>query len=164
MPKIIDHDTHSQDLARRAAAYFSQHGYGGTSMRKIAQHLGLSKSALYHYFPTKEALFLACTRQVIPGEDALPQNATGSETDRLQALKEMMGQDFAAEMALIFDYLRGKSQAEIAQDEAMQLALSAYRGAVAAIVGETRSEQVLAQIMGELMLAYLSGGKAIDRT
>jgi hypothetical protein len=76
----------------------------------------------------------------------------------------MMGQDFAAEMALIFDYLRGKSQAEIAQDEAMQLALSAYRGAVAAIVGETRSEQVLAQIMGELMLAYLSGGKAIDRT
>ena len=34
-------------------------------MRGVAQHLGVSKSALYHYFPTKEALFLACTQQVM---------------------------------------------------------------------------------------------------
>ena len=65
MPKIVDHQAHSQHLAQRAAGYFSDHGYAGTSMRAVAQHLGLSKSALYHYFPSKEDLFLACTKQVM---------------------------------------------------------------------------------------------------
>ena len=157
MPKIVDHTAHSQDLALRAAKYFSDHGYAGTSMRKIAAYLGLSKSALYHYFPTKEHLFLACTRQVMGGFDRNFIDATASDEENLAQLKEVLRKDFASEMALVFEYLRGKSSTEIANDEAMQVAMDAYRKMVASIVGQDEAEESLARLFGSLMLDYMSG-------
>ena len=157
MPKIVDHKAHSQDLALQAAKYFSDHGYAGTSMRKVAAYLGLSKSALYHYFPTKEHLFLACTRQVMGGLDRTFIDATASDEENLAQLKEVLRKDFASEMALVFEYLRGKSSTEIANDEAMQVAMDAYRKMVASIVGEDEAEERLARLFGSLMLDYMSG-------
>jgi len=157
MPKIVDHDAYKLDLAQRAVSYFSEHGYGGTSMRKIADHLGLSKSALYHYFPTKEDLFLACTKQVMAAFDGDLIDPEASEAENLSRLTAVLRKDFDTEMALIFDYLRGKSADEIAADEAMQIAMQAYRNVVTAIVGPERAEETLARLMGELLLGYLSG-------
>ena len=157
MPKIVDHKAHSQDLAQRAAKYFSDHGYAGTSMRKVAAYLGLSKSALYHYFPTKEHLFLACTRLVMGGLDRTFIDATASDEENLAQLKEVLRKDFASEMTLVFEYLWGKSGTEIANDEAMQVAMDAYRKMVASIVGEDEAEEHLARLFGSLMLDYMSG-------
>lgn len=157
MPKIVDHEAHSQDLARRAAKYFSRHGYAGTSMRKVADDLGVSKSALYHYFPTKEDLFLACTRQVMSGIDADLVDPALSEQENLARLTDILREDFATEMALTFDYLRGKNPAEIAADEAMQVAMNTYRDLITSIVGEKRAEGTLASLFGGLLLEYMSG-------
>lgn len=157
MPKIIDHEAHSEDLAQRAAKYFSDHGYAGTSMRKVADYLGVSKSALYHYFPTKEDLFLACTKQVMAGFDGDVVDPELSEAENLARLTDVLRKDFATEMALTFDYLRGKSPTEIAADEAMQVAMDAYRTVAARIVGEKRAEDALARLFGVLMLDYMSG-------
>ncbi|TKZ19398.1 TetR/AcrR family transcriptional regulator [Shimia litoralis] len=157
MPKIVDHQAHSQDLAQRAAKYFSDHGYAGTSMRKVASYLGVSKSALYHYFPTKEDLFLACTRQILTGFDANFVDPNLSEQENLERLADALRQNFASEMALVFDYLRGKNRAEIAGDEAMQVAIAAFRNIVANIVGDDNAEEALAQMFGKLMLEYISG-------
>jgi AcrR family transcriptional regulator len=38
---------------------FTEHGYDGTSLREIAEKLGITKAALYYYFPSKEDIFLA---------------------------------------------------------------------------------------------------------
>ena len=65
MPKIVDHDAYREELVAQAVKYFSDHGYAGASMRKIADHLGVSKSAIYHYFPSKADLFLACTKHMM---------------------------------------------------------------------------------------------------
>ena len=157
MPKKVDHETHSRDLALQAANYFSDHGYGGTSMRKVAEYLGLSKSALYHYFPTKEALFLASTKQVMAAFEVDLVNPEFSEEENLQQLTDILRKEFATEMALVFDYLRGKSRVEIAEDEAMQVAIAAYRKVVRNIVGEKRTEETLARLFGILMLEYMSG-------
>jgi len=157
MPKIVDHEAHSQDLAQRATKYFSDHGYAGTSMRKVADYLGVSKSALYHYFPTKEDLFLACTKQVMAGVDADLVDPKLSEEENLARLMDVLRQDFAIEVALMFDYLRGKSPTEIAADKTMQVAMEAYRTVAAHIVGEKRAEDALARLFGVLMLDYMSG-------
>lgn len=46
-----------------AAQLFVERGYGGTSIRDIAQRTGLLPGSVYHYFPAKEDLFLAVHRE-----------------------------------------------------------------------------------------------------
>ncbi|WP_277605449.1 TetR/AcrR family transcriptional regulator [Glycomyces sp. L485] len=41
-------------IQRTAIALFSEHGYERTSLREIAEHLGVTKAALYYHFKTKE--------------------------------------------------------------------------------------------------------------
>jgi AcrR family transcriptional regulator len=44
-------------VLRTALQLFMRHGYVGTSMRAIAEELGISAAALYWYFPSKEEIF-----------------------------------------------------------------------------------------------------------
>lgn len=46
-----------------AAQAFAHHGFHGTGMRTIAHAAGVSIGALYHYFTSKEEMFLAVLRQ-----------------------------------------------------------------------------------------------------
>lgn len=46
-------------LTALAADHFLARGYAGTSMNDIAVAAGIRKAALYHHFPSKEALFVA---------------------------------------------------------------------------------------------------------
>ena len=48
------------EVLREAAASFNSKGYHGTSLNEIAASLGVTKAALYHYFPNKNALLAAC--------------------------------------------------------------------------------------------------------
>ena len=57
MPKIVDHDQYRKELLIKSFDLFAQKGYGSTTMRQLAQGLGVSTGTLYHYFNSKEALF-----------------------------------------------------------------------------------------------------------
>ncbi len=46
-----------------AAELFVRHGYGGTSIRDIAQRTGLLPGSVYHHFPAKQDLFIAVHRE-----------------------------------------------------------------------------------------------------
>jgi AcrR family transcriptional regulator len=45
-----------KEIFDTAAALFARRGYSRTSMRDLAEALGLQKSSLYHYFESKEEL------------------------------------------------------------------------------------------------------------
>lgn len=47
-------------LLRAAVTAFNRRGFSQTSLEDIAQNLGVTKAALYYYFPTKSALVAAC--------------------------------------------------------------------------------------------------------
>ena len=47
-------------VLREAAASFNYKGYHATSLTEIAESLGVTKAALYHYFPTRTACCAAC--------------------------------------------------------------------------------------------------------
>jgi TetR/AcrR family transcriptional regulator len=47
-------------LLRAAVSAFNRRGFAQTSLDDIAQNLGVTKAALYYYFPTKSALVAAC--------------------------------------------------------------------------------------------------------
>ena len=53
-----DYDKIHDEIIRKAAAIFANRGYAATSIGDIAQACGCSKSRLYHYFDSKEAILL----------------------------------------------------------------------------------------------------------
>lgn len=57
MPKIVDHDQYRKELLGKCFTLFAEKGYASITMRQIAQELEVSTGTLYHYFPSKEALF-----------------------------------------------------------------------------------------------------------
>jgi len=52
-------------LLDTALDLFAEHGFAGTSMRTLARAAGLRESAIYHHFPSKEALFLGVFESVL---------------------------------------------------------------------------------------------------
>jgi AcrR family transcriptional regulator len=55
----MDVDERRAQLLERGAELFTSRPYEELSMSKIASELGISKSLLYHYFPSKQAFFEA---------------------------------------------------------------------------------------------------------
>lgn len=50
-------------ILESALAEFSEQGYGASSVNTISNGEGLSKGIIYHYFPTKDDLYLACVEE-----------------------------------------------------------------------------------------------------
>jgi AcrR family transcriptional regulator len=73
----------------RSVALFNERGFDGTSMEDLAQHLGITKSAIYHHVPSKDALLgLALDRALSGLEDAARDVRTmdGRAVTRLESL------------------------------------------------------------------------------
>jgi AcrR family transcriptional regulator len=54
-------------VLRRAIELFNRQGYEATSIGDLARELGLSKSAIYHHVPSKEALLAAALDEALDG-------------------------------------------------------------------------------------------------
>lgn len=62
------------DTARR---HLVEHGAAGLSLRAVARELGMASSAVYRYFPSRDALL---TRLIIDAYDALGEAVESAET------------------------------------------------------------------------------------
>lgn len=58
-PARAEEPTRREELIRTAVDLFSRYGYTGTSIRDIANTVGVSVSNIYHHFENKESLWLA---------------------------------------------------------------------------------------------------------
>src|SRR4051812_38160388 len=75
------------DLILQAAQQrFGQYGFSKTSMNDIADEVGLSKAALYYYFPDKESLFQA----VVLKEEEVLNKATDAVGQQDLRASEML--------------------------------------------------------------------------
>jgi TetR/AcrR family transcriptional regulator len=52
-------------LVREAISAFNAKGFHATALEDIATRLGVTKAALYHYFPTKHALLYECFERAL---------------------------------------------------------------------------------------------------
>ncbi|MCE7997444.1 MAG: TetR/AcrR family transcriptional regulator [Rhodobiaceae bacterium] len=162
MPKIVDHDAHRRGIVEKATPVFSKHGYSGLGMRQIAKELGMSKSALYHYFPSKELLFESCTKFVVDRDAGLVSENLQAETPQqkvsalMQVFKEVE-KDFQGEAFLLLDYMRDMSHRDVARDKNMKLANKRYLEMTAEIVGKEAASKTLAFVLGALMQRLLNG-------
>lgn len=59
-PKNIEKIGKRKDeIVKVSSSLFATNGYQNTDVQQIANQLGVAKGTIYHYFPSKEALFLA---------------------------------------------------------------------------------------------------------
>ncbi|NMG10721.1 TetR/AcrR family transcriptional regulator [Brasilonema sp. UFV-L1] len=94
MPKIVDHDQYRKELLSKCFDLFAQRGYSAITMRQIAEGLSVSTGTLYHYFPSKQALFEQLVEEVCE-QDMLMAKAELEGTQTLQERLEVLGRFLA---------------------------------------------------------------------
>jgi len=58
MATIVDHNQRRIQILTKAFALFAEKGYAGVTYQKVADHCGISRTAIYKYFRNKEEMFL----------------------------------------------------------------------------------------------------------
>ncbi|AEV86321.1 TetR family transcriptional regulator [Actinoplanes sp. SE50] len=105
------------EILDAAAGLFARHGFRETSVQRIADAVGYSKTGLLHRFPTKEALQAAvierCVgqlREVAAGAAPLP---TGPERDRMVITGvAQLARDQPGAVALLLSCLLAEPESE----------------------------------------------------
>jgi AcrR family transcriptional regulator len=64
MPKVVDRDRYRKELLDKSFELFASIGYGKITMRQLAREMDVSTGTLYHYFPSKEAMFLQLAEEL----------------------------------------------------------------------------------------------------
>lgn len=77
-------------IIETAASLFQECGYEGASMNELAKRLGGSKTTLYGYFPSKEALFTAVVRTFATVHLAEAASALPATVDDMATLKSTL--------------------------------------------------------------------------
>lgn len=72
-----------------ARALFSDAGYAGTSVRDLAEHLGITKAALYYHFAGKADVLLALVEPALDELDAITAHA-GDRAEDLRAFTRLL--------------------------------------------------------------------------
>jgi AcrR family transcriptional regulator len=95
MPKIVDRDVYRKQLLEESFELFAELGYSNISMRQLAQRMGVSTGTLYHYFSSKEAMFLQLVEELI-------QKDIAQFLDRYQTVPK----DFKSRVRSICDFTK----------------------------------------------------------
>lgn len=154
MPKIVDHEAEKERIARSSIELFREKGYEGISFRALARELGISKSGLYHYFPSKEDLFSCCGTLLL--SDMASELDIAGETDPvslLTSLARSMLPQFRGEIRLLLDYIR-----IFPEQEELSRFMDGMRELLIPICGETTCPAVIKLILGDLLEKVLIGG------
>ncbi|WP_425411320.1 TetR/AcrR family transcriptional regulator [Microbacterium luticocti] len=99
-----------------AVAVFNEQGYDATSVAHLADRLGLTKSALYHHFDSKEELLAVALEQALGGLEAVlltPEATTGTATERLGAVLRGAVHVLAARLPFVTLLLRVRGNSAV---------------------------------------------------
>ena len=68
MPRIRDEAKYQEQrefILKEALKLFREYGYQGTRIEEVARSAGMTKAAVYYYFPTKADLLIESCRSVV---------------------------------------------------------------------------------------------------
>ncbi len=104
------------EVLHRAVGLFNEQGYDATSVADLAERLGLSKSALYHHFRSKEEILQIALETALSGlEGALAEAARqgGTASDQLTAVITGAVRLLSAELPSVTLLLRLRGNSEV---------------------------------------------------
>ncbi len=131
MPKVVDREQYRKELLNGCVELFAQKGYGSSTMRQIAEGLGVSTGTLYHYFKSKEDIFMQLVQELCE-QDISRFFAQASEVEgleaRLQAVMDFVLKNlqyYQQQMLLWVDFFQ---QTRIGSDEELQFLRQIWNG------------------------------------
>ncbi|MFT7722708.1 MAG: TetR/AcrR family transcriptional regulator [Roseateles sp.] len=78
-PRPTRSDAQRQAILDAASLLFIEKGFAGTNINDIADAVGTTRTALYYYFPSKEAMLEVLTEEVTEKASALAQSVSGRD-------------------------------------------------------------------------------------
>ncbi|CAG9298066.1 TetR/AcrR family transcriptional regulator [Celerinatantimonas diazotrophica] len=168
MPKVVDHDAKREEIALNATKIFLEHGYKNIGMRQLCEQLGMSKSAVYHYFKSKDELFLAATEAIV-NFDAIVLESRPSVTEASLEQKienfllifRQIAPRFFQEIKLVMDYIDVIGLENIADDPCMYTANQKYLTMLTNYVSTSHSDELFTLMLG-LLNHQLMVGKDLE--
>lgn len=89
-----------EKITGAAFKIFSEYGYHGATLKKITKATGLSYGLVYHYFPSKEKIFLHLVDLAFDYSNAILDKALtspGTAWEKLQFLSETLASEIQSE-------------------------------------------------------------------
>ena len=77
---LAKRDRRRKEILHAALRAFREKGYHGTTLDDIAERFGVRKTALYHYFPDKEAILYACHQESLAELDRIVAGSRAYDT------------------------------------------------------------------------------------
>lgn len=139
---LIAKEPRRETLLRVARQEFATHGFLATTLSQIAQLAGIRKSTIFHYFPTKEAIYEgAVTHKLNELADAIDARAAASESAvlRIDAIVDALALAFAHEKPIGRLFLRTMIEEPVAAAAQVQEKRSATDRIVRTIAAAIRT-------------------------
>ena len=168
MPKIVDHESRRREIALKATEVFLEFGYKNIGMRQLCEQLGMSKSAVYHYYKSKDELFKAATEamvnfdaEILAGRPSATSASPEQQAENFVLIFQQMAPRFFQEMKLVSDYIDVIGQENVATDPCMLLANQKYMTMLENYVSAQHKESLYTLMLG-LLNHQLMLGKALE--
>jgi AcrR family transcriptional regulator len=119
-----------------AMRVFRRHGFRRSSIEQAAEEAGLTRQALYHHFPSKEALFRAAIERLY--EKALTAEAAAARAaeDGGAGLSDILMAEIGARLGTLFSALEGSPHLEELFSEHLAQARDLYQTYAARFAAE----------------------------
>ena len=151
-------------VLRRAIEVFNRQGYDATSIGDLARELGVTKSAIYHHVPSKEALLAAALDEALDGltraiDAAVDESDGASAYERLRnAVRqsvEILGDHLPAVTLLL--RVRGNSEVELAALERRRVIDDKLAGLVRAAAEEgSLRDDIAPELISRLLFGMVN--------
>ena len=114
MKRMEQKEQRRMEILSVALDLFVQKGYAGTKTGEIAKAVGMSEGLMFHYFPTKENLYLELVKMGVQGTQVLEESIADPYQALYMPLCEMLQQakenPFMAKMFLLMNEAQNKER------------------------------------------------------
>ncbi|MCK2026676.1 TetR/AcrR family transcriptional regulator [Microbacterium sp. SSW1-47] len=153
-----------QGILDVAVAAFNEHGYDATSIGKLAERLGLSKSAIYHHFASKDDILDRALDAALSGleavvDDPLPLTDGGQAPDAVARLEHVLRgavHVLVSQLPAVTLLLRVRGNTDVERRALTRR--RAFDRRITALVGEAQAEGSLRSDIDAAVVARLTFG------
>jgi AcrR family transcriptional regulator len=152
-----------QGILAVAVTAFNEHGYDATSIGMLAERLGLSKSAIYHHFGSKDEMLDRALDAALSGleavvDDPLPADgsADASAVDRLEHVLRGAVRVLVEQLPAVTLLLRVRGNTEVERQALTRRRVFDRR--ITALVEEAQAERELRSDIDASVVARLVFG------